>query len=189
MLEERALPRIPYPDLSRLSPKMQKMLAGTPLNIVRMAAHASPAIFEAEGMLGYAIADPEVLDPRVRETAVLRVAYLSNSAYELHQHIPLAKMAGLTDDEIEAIERQDYAALDPMSAAICRFTDEVVLNLSPSDATFEGLREHVSDRVLVNLILTIGNYMSIARLIAATGIEIDEYTLDHLPSGIDDPAR
>ncbi len=182
------MPRIPYPDLTKLPERMQIMLAGTPLNIVRMGAHASPPLFEAQGQLGYAIADPEVLDPKVRETAVLRVAHLSNSDYELHQHIPLAGMAGLTDQEIEAIGAQDYAALNPKTAAICRFTDEVVLNLSPSDATLAGLREHVSDQVLVNLVLTIGNYMSIARLIATTGIEIDEYRLDHLPSGIDDPA-
>ncbi len=182
------MPRIPYPDLDALPEKLKLMLAGTPLNIVRIAAHASPAIFEAMGLLGYAIADPETLEPRIRETVVLRVAYLSNSAYELHQHIPLAGAAGLSDDEIKAIGTQDYARLDPKLAALCRFADEVVNNLSPSDATLAELRQHVSDRVLVNLVLTIGNYMSIARLIATTGIEIDEYRLDHLPSGIDDPA-
>lgn len=182
------MPRIPYPDLDALPEKMKRMLAGTPLNIVRMAAHASPEIFEAQGLLGYAIADPQVLDPRDRETAILRVAYLSDSEYELHQHIPLAGAAGLSDSDIEAIGSQDYDRLEPKLAALCRFTDEVVLNLSPSDATLADLRKHVSDRVLVNLVLTIGNYMSIARLIATTGIEIDEYRLDHLPSGIDDPA-
>lgn len=182
------MPRIPYPDLDALPEKVKRMLAGIPLNVVRMAAHASPAIFEAEGMLGYAIADPASLEPRVRETVVLRVAYLSDSKYELNQHIPLAGAAGISDEEIAAIEAQDYAKLDPKTAALCRFADEVVLNLSPSDETLAEIRSHVSDRVLVNLVLTVGNYMSIARLIATTGIEIDEYRLDHMPTGIDDPA-
>ena len=70
------------------------------------ATLASPALFEAQGRLSYAIADPEVIDPRIRETAILRVAHLSNSAYELHHHGPLARAAGLSDAEIAAIGDQ-----------------------------------------------------------------------------------
>ena len=115
------------------------MLAGTPLNVVRMGAHASPALFEAQGKLGYAVADPSVLTPRIRETVILRVAYLSGSEYELHHHIPLARAAGLTQAEMEAIETARYAALDPVLAAVCRFTGEVVLLITPSDATLGGV--------------------------------------------------
>lgn len=183
------MPRIPYPDISRLPETMQQMLAGTPLNVVRIGAHASPALFEAQGRLGYAIADPEVLDPKIREATILRVAYLSGSTYEIHHHVPLAKAAGLSDAEIAALEAADYAALDPRMAAVAAFTDEVVTKLSPSDETLAALRAQVSDRVLVNIVLTIGCYMSIARLIAVTGIELDAESLGHLPSGLDDPAH
>lgn len=183
------MPRIPYPDVDSLPETMRRMLEGTPLNVVRMGAHASPPLFEAQGRLGYAVADPAVLDPRIREATILRVAHLSDSAYELHHHIPLASVAGITGSELAAIAAQNYAALDPTLAAVCRFTDEVVLNLSPTDTTLAALRGLVSDQVLVNLVLTIGCYMSIARLIAVTGIEPDEAALEHLASGLDDPAR
>ena len=181
--------RIPYPDLDALPEKMRAMLAGTPLNVVRIGANASPALFEAQGQLGYAVADPEVLDPKMRETAILRVAHLSNSAYELHHHLPLARAAGLTEGDLAAIESGDYAALDPVLAAIARFTDEVVRDISPTDATLAALRTHVSDQVVVNLLLAIGCYMSIARLIATTGIALDELALEHLSRGLDDPSR
>ncbi len=183
------MPRIPYPDISTLPETMRRMLAGTPLNVVRIGAHASPALFEAQGKLGFAVADPAVLAPRIRETAILRVAFLSESSYELHHHIPLARAAGLTPADIQAIEAKHYGALDPLLAAICRFTDEVVLLITPSDATLAALRVQVSDQILVNLILTIGCYMSIARLIAVTGIEPDKAPLTHLSSGLEDPAR
>jgi hypothetical protein len=42
----------------------------------------------------------------------------------------------------------------------------------------------VTDRVLVNVVLTIGCYMSLARLIAVTGIEPDENRLAALPTGL-----
>lgn len=177
------MPRIPYPDVAGLPETAQKILAGTPLNVVRMGALASLPLFEAQGRLSYAIADPAVLEPRIREAAILRVAHLSNSAYELHHHRPLARAAGLADEDLEAIELRAYDRLDPLLAAVCRFTDEVVLDLAPSDRTLAALRAQVSDQVVVNLVLTAGCYMTVARLIATTGIEPDAMPLDHLTTG------
>jgi len=177
--------RIPYPDVETLEELTRKMLAGTPLNVVRMGAHASPAMFQAQGQLSYAIADPAVLSPRLRETVILRVAHLSQSAYELHHHVPLGRAAGLSEAEIVAIGAQDYGALEPLLAAAARFTDEAVTQISPGDATLAGLRAHVSDRTLVDIILTIGCYMSIARLIAVTGIELDAAPLGKLATGVE----
>jgi 4-carboxymuconolactone decarboxylase len=180
------MPRIPYPDVSRLPEIVQKRLASVPLNIVRICAHASLDLFEAQGALGRAVANPEALEPRLRETVVLRVAHLSNSAYELHHHIPLGRAAGLTEAELEAIARRYYAALDPLLAAAARFTDEVVAQLSPSDETLANLRKLASDQIVVNIVLTIGCYMSIARLVAVTGIEPDANALGHLPSSLEE---
>jgi 4-carboxymuconolactone decarboxylase len=178
------MPRIPYPDVSRLPEATQKTLAAIPLNVVRISAHASQPLFEAQGQLGRAIANPEVLEPRLRETVILRVAHLSNSAYELHHHIPLGRAAGLTEDELAAIANRNYGALDPLLAAAARFTDEVVTQLSPSDETLASLRKVSSDQILVNIVLAIGCYMSIARLIAVTGIEPDATALSNLPSSL-----
>jgi alkylhydroperoxidase family enzyme len=177
------VPRIPYPDVAGLPETAQKILAGTPLNVVRIGAVASLPLFEAQGRLSYAIADPAVLEPRIREAAILRVAHLSNSAYELHHHRPLARGAGLSEADLAAIERRAYDRLDPTLAAVCRFTDEVVLDLAPSDATLAALRALVSDQVVVNLVLTAGCYMTVARLIATTGIEPDAAPLEHLTTG------
>jgi 4-carboxymuconolactone decarboxylase len=183
------VPRIPYPDISRLPETVQKAVAALPLNIVRISGHASLPLFEAQGYLGRAVASSEVLEPRLRETVVLRVAHLSNSAYELHHHIPLGRAAGLTDTELAAIAGRTYATLDPLLAAAARFTDEVVLWLSPSDETLANLRKLASDQVVVNIVLTIGCYMSIARLIAVTGIELDADSVSRLPTSLDDPAK
>jgi alkylhydroperoxidase family enzyme len=180
------MPRIPYPDVSTLPEIMQKTLAAVPLNVVRINAHASLPLFEAQGQLGRAIADPQVLEPRLRETVVLRVAYLSDSAYELHHHIPLGRAAGLADADLAAIASGNYDALDPLLAAAAHFTDEVVTRLSPSDETLAQLRQVATDQILVNIVLTIGCYMSIARLIAVTGIEPDADALRHLPTGLED---
>jgi 4-carboxymuconolactone decarboxylase len=176
------MPRIPYPDVSKLPEIMQKTLEFIPLNVVRINAHASLPLFQAQGQLGRAVANPEVLEPRLRETVILRVAHLSNSAYELHHHVPLGRAVGLAEAELAAIASRNYAELNPLLAAAARFTDEVVMQLSPSDETLANLRKHASDQIVINIVLTIGCYMSIARLIAVTGIELDADPLRHLPS-------
>ena len=83
---------------------------------------------------------------------------------------------------VAVLDAQDPAAPATL-AAVCRFTDEVVLDLSPSDATLAALRALVSDQVVVNLVLTAGCYMTVARLIATTGIEPDATPLEHLTTG------
>ena len=176
------MPRIPYPDIPRLPESVQKTLASVPLNVVRMCAHASLPLFEAQGQLGRAVASPEVLEPRLREVIILRVAYLSDSEYELHHHIPLGRAAGLTEAELTGIAQGGYDVLDPLLAAAARFTDEVVKFLSPADGTLAALRALVSDRIVVNIVLTIGCYMSIARLAAVAGIEPDAQALRQLPT-------
>src|SRR5690606_2086127 len=120
-------------DMARLPEKVRRMIEGTPLNVVRMGAHASQPLFEAQGALGYAIAQPEVLDPKLREVTILVVAFLSGSEYELHQHRPLARAAGLGEAEIAAIGEGDYARLDERLAAAARFVAETVRDISPSD--------------------------------------------------------
>lgn len=176
--------RIPYPDINKLPDAMQKAVKSTPLNVIRMAANASEQLFNAQGQLGMAIANPEVLEPRLRETVILRVAYLSNSEYELHHHLPLGNKVGLSDDDLKAIASNNFSNLDSLLAAAARFTDEVVTQLSPSDETLAQLREVASDQIITNIILTIGCYMSIARLVAVTGIELDSDAINHLPSSI-----
>jgi 4-carboxymuconolactone decarboxylase len=180
--------RIPFPDYSQLPASTQKTLQQLPLNVVRMCAHASQPLFEAQGQLGRAVATPEVLEPRLRETVVLRVAYLSGSHYELHHHIPLGRAAGLTEAELTAISDRDYNKLPPLLGAAARFTDEVVRQLHPADETLQALRALSSDRIVVNIVLTIGCYMSIARLAAVTGIEPDKHALRHLPNTLEDGA-
>ena len=181
--------RIPYPDVTKLPESTQRAVAALPLNIVRICAHASQPLFDAQGQLGRAVANPEVLEPRLRETVILRVAYLSNSTYELHHHLPLGRAAGLTEPELEAIAKRNYAALDTLLATVARFTDEVVTQLSPAEETLAGLRKLASDQVVVNIVLTIGCYMSIARLVAVTGIEPDAAPVARLPSSLEDGAK
>src|SRR5437868_7739085 len=117
------------------------------------------------------------LDALLRELAILRVARLTPHAeYEWVQHVPIAQAVGASDDQVVALERDDPEAdcFSDDQRAVLRFTTEVVRDAQASDATLEELARILSPREIVELLMVIGQYMMVARVMATTRMEIDE---------------
>ena len=55
-----------------------------------------------------------------------------------------------------------------------RFTAEVVRDAQASDAALEQLAGFLSPQEIVELLMVIGQYMMVARVMATTRMEIDE---------------
>ena len=49
------------------------------------------------------------LPPRLREVAVLRVAHLHHCEYEWQHHVRMGRETGLTDEDIDGIQRSEAA--------------------------------------------------------------------------------
>jgi len=72
-----------------------------------------PGVGEARQALGAAIRyRTTALSTRDREIAVLTVARVLDSAYERFAHEAVARVAGLTDGEIDALRNGEPAGLD-----------------------------------------------------------------------------
>jgi alkylhydroperoxidase family enzyme len=150
--------RLPYADISQRLPQ---------LNIFKLLANAETA-FRPFMEYGAVLLRELEVDAVVREQAILRVAALTPGAeYEWVQHEAIGRAVGMTDDQIEACRSGDP---DDM---VLRFTEEVVRDASPSDATFAAMAERFPPRQIVELILVIGNYMMLARLMATAEIDLD----------------
>jgi alkylhydroperoxidase family enzyme len=169
--------RIPYVDAERAPAKVQEVFERLPvqLNIFRMMAHAETS-FRPLVMLGTSILTQQQLPANLRELAILRVARLSRAEYEWVQHVPIAKMTGVSDEQVAALERDDTTAsvFDPVDRLVLRATDEIVRDCGPADATFAELEAHFSHREIVELVLAVGFYMVMARLMVSTRIDVDE---------------
>ena len=168
--------RLPYPDLETLSPAKRALvdtLGPKLLNVSRMAMHAPDPHWAAQRALGQAQVRESSFDKMLREIVILRVAHLSRSAYELYHHESMARDAGFTDAMLAAVRAGDPSPFTPPQRAAMRFTDEVVLDVSPSDATLAALRKHLSDSNVIELVILIGSYMLTARVAAVSGAEMD----------------
>jgi 4-carboxymuconolactone decarboxylase len=169
--------RLPYVDPDQASPEVRDALERVPpLNIFRMTAQADSAFVPWLRWAGVLLSRLQ-LDPLLRELAILRVARLTPDAeYEWVQHVPIAQAVGATADQVAALERDDAEA-DCFSAAeraVLRFTTEVLQDARAGDETLATVREHLSPREVIELIMVIGNYMMVARVMATGGLEIDE---------------
>ncbi len=168
--------RLPYVEPATAPEHVRELLARLPvkLNVFRMMAHAESDFRPLVG-LGTAILGRQKLSAKLRELAILRVAALSPARYEWVQHVPIAQAMGATPAQVAALERGDIAAdaFDSLERVVLRFTTEVVRDVRASEATFAELARLLSAQEIVELIITVGYYMMIARLLETTAVDLD----------------
>jgi alkylhydroperoxidase family enzyme len=169
--------RIPYVDLDTAPASTREVFEILPakLNIFRMMAHAETN-FRPLLRLGTSILGEQRLSGTLRELAILQVAHHSPAKYEWIQHVPIGKAVGLSDEQIAALERGDATAscFDETERAVLGLARELVTDVRPSDATFGAIQQRLSSREIVELILAVGYYMMLARLMETTGLDLDE---------------
>src|SRR5919198_1500627 len=169
--------RLPYVEPAEASEPVRDALGRVPpLNICRMMANAETA-FRPWLRWGAALLGELELDPLLRELSILRVARLTPHAeYEWIQHVPIAKAVGATDAQVRALERDDPEAdcFSDDDRVVLRFTTEVVEVARASGETFDAIARVLPPREIVELLMVIGQYMMVARVMATTDMELDE---------------
>ena len=92
------------------------------MSLFRLMAHAPTTILPVM-RLGRAILGKQQLDGRTRELAILIALRLEGGRYEWPQHVDIARSLGLSDAEIAAVERLDFAhGFAPRDRAVVDFT-------------------------------------------------------------------
>ena len=176
--EERA--QLATRDLPYVSPesapeKVREVLKDLPpLNIFRMVAN-SETVFRPFLGLGSALLASKTFDHCLRELVILLVGKLSDGTYEWVQHVPIAKSCGATDEQITALEKADLDAdcFDAAEKAVLNFSADALQNVKASDATFKEVEKHLSPAQIVELIMILGFYRTVAVLTESTDIDID----------------
>ena len=114
------------------------------------------------------------IDLKQRELIILRIASISNCAYERMQHVPLAKEAGWADSEILDIESGNGEVLDALSKALLVFVDECAGNVRVSNETYGTLAQFYSEEQITHATLLIGFFMMTARFLETLEVDLDD---------------
>ena len=170
------MPLIPYADIAALPEDARDAFEKLPrkLNIFRMWANA-PACFRNGLRFGGAILGRQKLGADLRELVILLVAKIEGGEYEWVQHVPIAEAVGCRKDQIHALEKGDLnaACFDAREKALLGFAEDVIRNVRAGEANVKSAAAHFSPQEIVEIILTCGFYMTMARLTETTRVEID----------------
>ena len=177
MTEGKPMALLPYADESKVPEKTREILnrGRVKMNVARMIAN-SDAAFYPFSMLGNSLLTRSKLDARLRELAILRTAKVSKSVYEWTQHVPIAKAAGVTDEQVAAIEKWEGApCFSEIDRLVLKFTDEVARNVKGGRATIEALQQHMGTTEIVELVMSIGFWGMVARLLETTEVDLEDF--------------
>lgn len=162
--------RIHLPDPGSLSDEQKEQYDRFPSNLVRALLVTTSS---TKGYISLGASFPAgQLSDKDREMVILRVGALSNSPYERMQHLPLARKAGWTDEEIRKLE--NGIPDGEREKAILLFVDECVANVKVSTGTFRRIRQYYDEVQIAELTLMIGHYMMTARFLETLEVDLDD---------------
>jgi 4-carboxymuconolactone decarboxylase len=171
--------RLPYLSYEDAPPPVRAVLDRYPphirnRHIFGILSHAHEA-FEPMIRYGRALTTQSELSPQLRELAVLRVAHLTPGAdYIWVEHGPVARALGLTEEQIAAVAGAAVSTLGDDEQLVVRFTDQVVRDAAPDDATWAAMSARFSPREIVELMLSIGHFMTFGRIHATVRVDLED---------------
>jgi uncharacterized peroxidase-related enzyme len=167
--------RISLIEPAQASPEVKEIydskLKGKPGNIQKALAHR-PAMLG--NFLGFYPSVGRSLDRKVYEAVYLRVSLINGCQYCTQHHIQGAKRAGLTPEQMRALNEGSYSGFAAPEQAALRYAEK--LTRTPdgaSDADFADLKEHFSDEQIVDLHMLIGLANLTNRVTGPLALEVE----------------
>src|SRR3981081_3720360 len=113
------------------------------LKIFRLIAHAATNMIPPM-RLGNSILHKQKLSAVNRELLILQVAQLESGAYEWRQHVPIALGVGVTQRQIDGLERGSFGddACSEAGRVLLAFSKQVVENVRVPEPVFAEMRRH-----------------------------------------------
>jgi uncharacterized peroxidase-related enzyme len=120
----------------------------------RAMAHR-PEVLRNFPPLYSAVVGPGSVARRVKALVYLACSYANTCPFCVAGNLPGARKAGITEEEIRAVETENNDAFPPAEQAAIAYARELT-KTAHAEATREDLRAHYNDEQIVELTLVIG---------------------------------
>jgi 4-carboxymuconolactone decarboxylase len=140
--------------------------------VLEMFAHHLPLSASWLPFTEMLAGDDALLGAVQRELLILRVAWRTRSGYEWSQHSRMGADAGLTGQQIEAVEEGPAAAVwTPLERTLLTAVDEIIDEHAVGDATWAELAAHFEPAQIFELLFLIGGYLCLAGVLNSIGLQ------------------
>ncbi|MFJ2115546.1 carboxymuconolactone decarboxylase family protein [Streptomyces sp. NPDC087850] len=106
-----------------------------------------------------------------RELMILRIAARARAAYEWDQHVRIARRAGLSDETVLAAATGAWDGLDELDQILLAATDSLIDRQNVDDELWSRLTAHLSVQQTIDVLYTVGQYLTIATVINTLGVQ------------------
>jgi 4-carboxymuconolactone decarboxylase len=168
--------RIPLTNIEEQPEPVRRFMARRgDLNVFRLLANA-PHVFVGWSQMVDELFDSPTFSLRVKEVIILRVAHLQGSRYELSQHVGIARTAGLTEHQINAILGTgdlDAAGFSRTERTVLDVVTELCSTHQMRDDSFATAHAIFGDEAFTELLMIISCYYGLALVLNAADLDID----------------
>ena len=125
---------------------------------------------------GFALYRRSTVDPVLRELGQARAGFARGSQFVFSQHCKSLRGLGVPEDKIAAVAHWGVAdCWSPVERAVLAYTDDLVLaGGRVAEATFDALRQHLSDEEILELTYITAMYEMHATICRALRLEFDD---------------
>jgi 4-carboxymuconolactone decarboxylase len=168
---------IPYAGDDADDPRVREVLGRLPeprINLFTMLAGA-PALIGPTLRLGEAILTKSDLDVVLRELAILHTARITGTEYEWVQHEAIARLVGIDEEKISAVERGEIegAPFDARESLALAIVGEVAGGGTPSEELVKRGESELGRAQLLELLIVAGYYAMLGGVMRAVRLDVD----------------
>jgi 4-carboxymuconolactone decarboxylase len=145
------------------------------VNIMKTLAHHEDLLKPWNRFAGHIMGFTSTLNGREREILILRTGWNHQSDYEWGQHVIIGRNSGLNDDEILAIAKwPEGGAWTAQETLLLQAADDLYKDSQISEATWNGLAAHYSEKQLLDIIFTVGQYTLVCFTLKTVRVQLDD---------------
>jgi 4-carboxymuconolactone decarboxylase len=168
---------VPYADDDAQDERVRAVLDRLPeprINLFTMLAGA-PALIGATLRLGEAILTKSDLDVVLRELAILHTARITGTEYEWVQHEAIARLVGIDEEKIDAVERGETGGepFEPRESLALAIVAEVLDGGTPSAELVKRGEAELGRAQLLELLIVAGYYAMLGGVMRAVRLDVD----------------
>ena len=127
----------------------------------------------------------DALDARLRELAIMRIAWQTGSNYEWTQHWAIAQQVGISKEELVAVrEGVDAPRFGEIERAVFEAVDAAVTGRAIPGDVLAVMKRHLTDDAVLELVAAIASWTMVSTLLRSLDIPLEEGVDPWPPEGV-----